>query len=64
MCGRYNIITDAKALYDAYQVDAGLGEEKLVRYNVAPGTDQLVILSESGRRVARRHRWGLIPHWA
>ena len=64
MCGRYNIITDAKALYDAYQVEAGLGEERLARYNVAPSTDQLVILNEGGQRVARIHRWGLIPHWA
>ncbi|MFH1603887.1 MAG: SOS response-associated peptidase [Pseudomonadota bacterium] len=64
MCGRYNIITDAKALYDAYQVEAGLSEASLERYNVAPATDQLVILSEGGHRVAHRHRWGLIPHWA
>ncbi|MEK7361342.1 MAG: SOS response-associated peptidase [Pseudomonadota bacterium] len=64
MCGRYNIITDAQALYDAYQVDAGLVEGRLARYNVAPATDQLVILCEDGRRAARWHRWGLIPNWA
>jgi len=64
MCGRYNIITDAQALYDAYQVEAELAEGRLARYNVAPATDQLVILEEGGRRVARWHRWGLIPHWA
>ena len=64
MCGRYNIITDAQALYDAYQVEAELAEGRLARYNVAPATDQLVILCEDGRRAARWHRWGLIPHWA
>ena len=64
MCGRYNIITDAQALYDAYQVDAGLVEGQLARYNAAPGTEQLVIVAEAGRRAARWHRWGLIPHWA
>ena len=64
MCGRYNIITDAQALYDAYQVEAGLAEGRLARYNVAPATEQLVILAEGGRRAARWHRWGLIPHWA
>lgn len=64
MCGRYNIITDAQALYDAYQVEAELAEGRLARYNVAPATEQLVILSEGGRRAARWHRWGLIPHWA
>ena len=64
MCGRYNIITDAQALYDAFQVETELADGRLARYNVAPATDQLVILSEAGRRVARWHRWGLIPHWA
>jgi putative SOS response-associated peptidase YedK len=64
MCGRYNIITDAQALYDAYQVEAELAEGRLARYNVAPGTDQLVIVAEGGRRAARWHRWGLVPHWA
>ena len=64
MCGRYNIITDAQALYDAYQVEAELADGRLARYNVAPATDQLVIVAEDGRRAARWHRWGLIPHWA
>ena len=64
MCGRYNIITDAQALYDAYQVEADLADGRLARYNVAPATDQLVIVGEGGRRAARWHRWGLIPHWA
>ena len=64
MCGRYNIITDAQALYDAYQVEAELAGGRLARYNVAPATEQLVIVAEGGRRAARWHRWGLIPHWA
>ena len=64
MCGRYNIITDAQALYAAYQVQAELDGAALARYNVAPATDQLVIVAEGGRRAARWHRWGLIPHWA
>lgn len=64
MCGRYNIIADAQALYDAYQVEADLADGRLARYNVAPGTDQLVIVAEDGRRAARWHCWGLIPHWA
>ena len=64
MCGRYQIVTDAKALYEAFQVEAQLEAGPLARYNVAPATDQLVILQEGGQRVARWHRWGLIPHWA
>ncbi|MBE0627577.1 MAG: SOS response-associated peptidase [Burkholderiales bacterium] len=64
MCGRYNIITDAQALFEAFQVQAELGASPLARYNVAPATDQLVILQEGAQRQARWHRWGLIPHWA
>ncbi|MBE0615782.1 MAG: SOS response-associated peptidase [Burkholderiales bacterium] len=64
MCGRYNIITDPQALYDAFQVEVELNASPLARYNVAPATDQLVVLEEDGRRAARWHHWGLIPHWA
>ncbi|MBK5102695.1 MAG: SOS response-associated peptidase [Burkholderiales bacterium] len=64
MCGRYNIITDAQALFDAFQVQVELRASPLARYNVAPATDQLVILNEGAQRVARWHHWGLIPHWA
>jgi putative SOS response-associated peptidase YedK len=64
MCGRYNIITDAQALFEAFQVQAELEASPLARYNVAPATDQLVILEEGVQRVARWHHWGLIPHWA
>lgn len=64
MCGRYQIVTNAQALYDAFQVEADLKSTALARYNVAPATDQLVILNEGGQRAARWHRWGLNPHWA
>ena len=64
MCGRYQIVTNAQALYDAFQVEAEFAEGWLARYNVAPATDQLVIVEEEGGRAARWHRWGLIPHWA
>jgi len=64
MCGRYNIITDAQALYAAFQVEAELNAAPLARYNVAPATDQLVILDEGDGRAARWHHWGLVPHWA
>jgi putative SOS response-associated peptidase YedK len=64
VCGRYNIVTDAQALYDAFQVEGELAGGRLARYNAAPATEQLVILNEGGHRVSRWHHWGLIPHWA
>src|SRR5204863_9316325 len=34
-------------------------------YNVCPGTDITVVrVGREGKRGARVHRWGLIPHWA
>lgn len=64
MCGRYQIVTDAQALCDAFALEAELDAAALSRYNVAPASEQLVVLEESGHRVARRHNWGLVPHWA
>ena len=64
MCGRYQIVTDAQALFDAFQVQAKFDAVRLARYNVAPATDQLVIVDDGAQRAARWHRWGLIPHWA
>ena len=64
MCGRDRIVTDAQALYDAFQVEVELDAGRIARYNAAPAADQLVILDEVGRRVARWQHWGLIPHWA
>ena len=49
--------------YEASQVEAELDAAPLARYNVAPATDQLVIPEDGGHRVARWHRWGLVPHW-
>ena len=54
MCGRYNLITDAKALFDAFQVDADLDAAQLHSYNVAPATAQPVIPATGGGGRARR----------
>ena len=64
MCGRYQIVTDAQALVDAFALEAELDAAPLARYNVAPASEQLVVLGGAGARVARWHRWGLVPHWA
>jgi putative SOS response-associated peptidase YedK len=64
LCGRYQIVTDAQAIYDAFQLERELNAAPLARYNVAPATEQLVIVVEGGQRAARWHHWGLIPHRA
>ena len=63
MCGRYNIIPNARAFVDAYQIIFEIlkGEP---RYNISPGTEQAVMLVRSKGRVAQFMQWGLIPYWA
>ena len=63
MCGRYEI----HAHPEVVALQFGLAEAPQFKpsYNVCPGREILVVRVDSeGRRVAREHRWGLIPHWA
>ena len=63
MCGRYAIHANP----DVVALQFGLEEspEFKASYNVCPGTDITVVrLDREKKRVARQHRWGLIPHWA
>jgi putative SOS response-associated peptidase YedK len=63
MCGRYEIHAHPKVV----ALQFGLEEAPQFKqsYNVCPGREILVVrVDGDGRRVAREHRWGLIPHWA
>lgn len=63
MCGRYALHANP----DVVALQFALDEPPQFNpsYNVCPGSEILVVRSDrDGRRVARRHRWGLIPHWA
>ena len=62
MCGRYNLITDAQAFIDAFQVINRLDWQP--RYNIAPSQAVPAIRQEEDGRKAVLLRWGLIPHWA
>ena len=75
MCGRYNIITNAKALHDAFKI---LGEELDFsgiedRYNISPSTANAspdryttcpVIRYCNGKLEVAHLVWPLIPLWA
>ena len=66
MCGRYNLITDASALVDFFEIEAVLfdPDELSPRYNIAPGQQVPFIRdSENGRELLLA-RWGLVPHWS
>ena len=62
MCGRYNLIADAQAFIDAFQVINRLPWRP--RYNIAPSQEVPAIRQEAEGRKAVLLRWGLIPHWA
>lgn len=72
MCARYTREIDlggvddvfdlADELHDDERDEAPTVESKT--WNVAPGTDQLIVRrSESGSRVRRAVRWGIRPQW-
>lgn len=66
MCGRYNIITDADALIEFFDI-AILDidpEELRPNYNVAPSQNVPVIRGTEAGRELSLLRWGLIPFWA
>lgn len=62
MCGRYNLISDAQALVDFFEVRNRL--EITPRYNIAPTQDAPVVRADGAQRKLTLLRWGLIPHWA
>jgi putative SOS response-associated peptidase YedK len=64
MCGRYNIITDAQALMDAFDILYNTEpEEAVTSFNIAP-TQRVPVITDTpdGRKLSRM-RWGLIPNW-
>ena len=63
MCGRYSLHANPEVV--ALQFGLAQPPEFRPSYNVCPGTEILVVRTDrEGVRVARAHRWGLIPHWA
>jgi putative SOS response-associated peptidase YedK len=64
LCGRYNLITDAAALVDYFDIEQILFDCSAARYNIAPGQDVPVIRQSGQGRELTGARWGLVPHWS
>jgi putative SOS response-associated peptidase YedK len=66
VCGRYNLITDAEALIDFFEIDQVLVEAEGLRprYNIAPGQSVPIIRNAGQGNELLLARWGLIPHWS
>ena len=63
MCGRYALHANPEVV--ALQFGLDRAPAFAASYNICPGRDILVVRTDrEGKRVARAHRWGLVPHWA
>ena len=66
MCGRYNLITDAQALVDFFDIETVLLDLAAfrARYNIAPSQYVPAIRQDEQGRGLVALRWGLIPAWS
>jgi len=64
MCGRYNLITDAEALIDFFEIENAVLDEFGPRYNIAPSQDVPIVRDTGHGRELVLARWGLVPHWS
>ncbi len=70
MCGRYNVIPNAEAFLDAFEISIGL--ERLPdapAYNISPSTGNRItcvpiVRMRADQRELALVRWPLIPSWA
>lgn len=62
MCGRFALTAPASTIAEVFQVD--VLPDVLPRYNIAPTTEVLCVVSDDGKRALQSFRWGLIPYWA
>ena len=66
MCGRYNIIPNAQAWIEAFDIQHGKDVILNLKphYNVSPSQDVPAVRIEDDQRTACLLHWGLIPFWA
>ncbi|MFH1133082.1 MAG: SOS response-associated peptidase [Nanoarchaeota archaeon] len=61
MCGRFSLVYNPGKLLE--RVGVRRMPEFKARYNIAPGQDALVVLSDQPEEAVMA-RWGLVPSWA
>ncbi|MBV1905424.1 MAG: SOS response-associated peptidase [Pseudomonadales bacterium] len=65
MCGRFNIVPDASALIDAFDVLINtLDDYQAPQLNIPPTSPVPIVSSKEGVRSLSAAHWGLIPPWA
>lgn len=62
MCGRFNLLVDAQAVADLYDVTV---IQLAPRYNIAPTQPIAAVrINQAGNREFTHFYWGLIPSWS
>jgi len=61
MCGRFTRITPASTIIEVFHASAP-SFELAASYNVAP-TQDIIIISDTGKRELIKCRWGFLPAW-
>lgn len=64
MCGRYNLVTNAEALIDFFEIEENLVEHIEPDYNIPPSRDVAIVRDTAQGRQLSLARWGLVPHWS
>ena len=71
MCGRYNVLPDAAAFIDVFNISRGIDRlDDRPLYNIAPSSQKsetqvpIVRCSKEGERELLMSRWPLIPFWS
>jgi putative SOS response-associated peptidase YedK len=63
MCGRYALYSPTSRIREQFNLNDEFDFGP--RYNIAPTTQVLIVQAgPHGERLAKLHRWGLIPSWA
>jgi putative SOS response-associated peptidase YedK len=62
MCGRFTLTKTTKEIAQRWRVGQ-IEVEIKPRYNIAP-TQNVLIVTDDGKRQLVQMRWGLIPSWA
>jgi putative SOS response-associated peptidase YedK len=63
MCGRFTLFLSPEKLAVHFRLDSVA--DFTPRYNIAPAqTIPVIVRDETGKRILRLFRWGLIPQWA
>jgi putative SOS response-associated peptidase YedK len=63
MCGRFTFVISYAEFLRHYRIDREMNRFT-PNYNVSPGENIPVVLTDDNMRVLDTYKWGLIPHWA